>query len=63
MIVDASSAKMRKRYAQAAAERSQTFQRWCANSGIQAYTMTTDLDPIIPLIELFSSRATRRGAL
>ena len=43
--------------------RSQAFQRWCANSGIQAFTMTTDLDPIVRLIELFSRRATRRGAL
>ena len=41
---------------------SQAFQRWCANSGIQAFTMTTDVDPIVPLIELFSKRATRRGA-
>ena len=43
-------------------ERSQAFQRWCANSGIQAFTMATDVDPIVPLIELFSKRATRRGA-
>ena len=42
-------------------DRSQAFQRWCANSGIQAFTMTTDVDPIVPLIELFSRRATRRG--
>ena len=51
-----------KRYETAALERSQAFQRWCANSGIQAFTMTTNVDPIVPLIELFSKRATRRGA-
>jgi uncharacterized protein (DUF58 family) len=62
-IVDSRSKRVRKRYAQAAAARSQAFQRWCANSGIQPFTMTTDVDPIIPLIELFSSRAARRGAL
>ena len=39
----------------------QAFQCWCANSGIHAFTMATDVDPIIPLIELFSKRATRRG--
>ena len=41
----------------------QSFQRWCANSGIQPFTMMTDTDPIVPLIELFSRRNTRRGAL
>jgi uncharacterized protein (DUF58 family) len=60
-MVDSSSAKVRRRYERAALERSQAFQRWCANSGIQAFTMATDVDPIIPLIELFSKRATRRG--
>jgi uncharacterized protein (DUF58 family) len=62
-MIDSGSARLRKRYADLAAERSQTFQRWCANSGIQAFTMTTDVDPIIPLIELFTRRMTRRGAL
>jgi len=62
-MLDSSSTRLRKQYAQAAAARTQSFQRWCANSGIQAFTMTTDLDPIVPLIELFTRRATRRGAL
>ncbi|MFI5457231.1 MAG: DUF58 domain-containing protein [Isosphaerales bacterium] len=62
-MVDTSSTRLRKQYAQAAAARTQSFQRWCANSGIQAFTMTTDLDPIVPLIELFTRRATRRGVL
>ena len=47
--------------AAAARARRNHSQRWCANSGIQAFTMTTDVDPIVPLIELFSKRATRRG--
>ncbi len=62
-MVDSSSRRLRRRYAELAEGRSQSFQRWCANSGIQAFTMTTDLDPIIPLIELFARRVTRRGAL
>jgi len=62
-MLDSSSTRLRKQHAQAAAARTQSFQRWCANSGIQAFTMTTDLDPIVPLIELFTRRATRRGAL
>jgi hypothetical protein len=59
--VDASSGRLRRRYAEVSAGRTAAFQRWCANSGIQAFTMTTDTDPIVPLIELFSRRATRRG--
>ena len=61
-IVDSSSRRLRKKYAEAAARRSQFFQRWCANSGVQGFTMMTDMDPIVPLIELFSRRTTRRGA-
>jgi uncharacterized protein (DUF58 family) len=63
LMVDSTSRRLRGQYARAAAERTGVFQRWCANSGIQAFTMTTDLDPIVPLIELFTKRATRRGAL
>jgi uncharacterized protein (DUF58 family) len=59
--IDTSSRRVRKRYAETAARRSAAFQRWCTNSGIQAFTMTTDADPIVPLIELFSRRAARRG--
>lgn len=59
--VDTSSRKVRARYAEAAARRSAAFRRWCTNSGIQGFTMETDADPIGPLIELFSRRATRRG--
>jgi uncharacterized protein (DUF58 family) len=61
-VIDTSSARVRKRYAESAARRTSAFQRWCANSGIQSFTMTTDKDPIVPLIELFSRRAARRGA-
>jgi hypothetical protein len=60
-MVDSSAVRVKKRYERAAIERTQAFQRWCANSGIQAFTMATDVDPIVPLIELFSKRATRRG--
>ncbi len=60
-LIDSSATRVRKRYERAAIERAQTFQRWCANSGIQALTLTTDVDPIVPLIAMFSKRATRRG--
>jgi uncharacterized protein (DUF58 family) len=61
--LDAGSARVRKHHAQAGEVRSQAFQRWCANAGVHPFTMTTDVDPIVPLIELFSRRAMRRGAL
>jgi uncharacterized protein (DUF58 family) len=60
--VDSGSSVVRRRYAEAATLRAAAFQRWCANSGIQGFTMTTEADPIVPLIELFSRRAARRGA-
>jgi uncharacterized protein (DUF58 family) len=60
-IVDSGSAHIRKLYARSAVDRSQAFSRWCANSGIQAFTMTTEVDPIVPLTELFSKRSVRRG--
>jgi uncharacterized protein (DUF58 family) len=63
MIVDSSAKGLRQDYARAAAARTQSFQRWCANSGVQAFTMATDVDPIVPLIELFTRRAAQRGAL
>ncbi len=62
-LIDSSAAYVRSHYAQTASERTRSFQRWCANSGIQPFTMTTDVDPIVPLTELFARRAVRRGAL
>jgi uncharacterized protein (DUF58 family) len=62
-MVDSSSPRVRKRYAQAAAYRTLAFQHWCANSGIQPFSMTTSVDPILPLIELFTRRRARRGPL
>jgi len=60
-LIDSSSTSLKKSYQHAALERAQAFQRWCANSGIQAFTMATNVDPIMPLTELFSKRAARRG--
>jgi uncharacterized protein (DUF58 family) len=62
-LLDTASARVRKQHARAGAARGQALQRWCANAGVHPFTMSTDVDPIIPLIELFSRRAIRRGAL
>jgi uncharacterized protein (DUF58 family) len=60
-MTDSSSARVRRSYKQAAAKRAQAFLRWCGNSGVEPFTMATDSDPILPLIELFARRAARRG--
>jgi uncharacterized protein (DUF58 family) len=60
-LADSSSASVRRYYNQVGTKRAQAFVRWCANSGIEPFTMTTDTDPILPLIELFAQRAARRG--
>jgi uncharacterized protein (DUF58 family) len=62
-MVDSSSRRVRTNYARAAAGRAMIFQRWCANSGIHGFTMSTEVDPIAPLIEMFTRRAARRGGL
>jgi uncharacterized protein (DUF58 family) len=62
-FVDSRSPRVRRSYADSAARRSAAFQSWCANSGIQPFRMTTDADPILPLIQLFARRASRRGRL
>ena len=63
LFVNSSSRRLRRSYAEIAANRTQSFQRWCANSGIQPFTMMTDSDPIVPLIELFSRRNTPRWSV
>ena len=60
-LVDSSSSRVRRYYAQSAAAGAHEFQRWCANSGVEAFTLGTEVDPIVPLIELFARRAARRG--
>jgi uncharacterized protein (DUF58 family) len=60
--IDTSSKRQRAEYARNAHERKQTFHRWCASSGVDGFTMTTEVEPIQPLIELFARRWARRGA-
>jgi uncharacterized protein (DUF58 family) len=62
LVVDASSHKQRSSYAGAAQERRQAFHRWCASAGVDGLTISTEDEPILSLIELFSRRRARRGA-
>lgn len=58
--VDSSSPQLRARYAEAAQRRARAFARLCSSTGVQGFTMSTDVDPLRALTELFRSRAARR---
>ncbi len=61
-VIDSSSKRQRADYARRAQEREQAFHRWCASAGVDGFTMSTEVEPILSLIELFSRRSARRGA-
>jgi uncharacterized protein (DUF58 family) len=60
-VIDSSSKRVRRQYEKAASQRATSFRRWCANSAIQGFSFSSEVDPILPLIEVFHRRATRRG--
>jgi uncharacterized protein (DUF58 family) len=60
-VVDSSSRALRADYERRATERAQAFRRWCASSGVAGHTMSTEVEPLHPLVELFARRAARRG--
>jgi uncharacterized protein (DUF58 family) len=60
--LDLRSRKVRAGFAAQAEEKRIGFTRWCAATGIDGFVLSTDVDPINPLIEIFSSRTARRGA-
>ena len=62
LMIDASSKRQRADYARKAGETKQAFHRWCASVGVDGFTMSTEVEPIVSLIELFSRRSARRGA-
>jgi len=61
-VIDSSSQRQRADYARGAQERKQAFHRWCGSAGVDGFTMSTEVEPILSLIELFSRRSARRGA-
>lgn len=62
LVVDSSSKRQRAAYSRSAQERKQTFHRWSASAGVDGFSMSTEVEPIVSLIELFSRRTARRGA-
>lgn len=59
--VDAGSPKVREGYARAAEGRARDFRRWCAAAGVAGLDVSTEEDPISPLIRFFARRARHRG--
>jgi uncharacterized protein (DUF58 family) len=62
LVVDSSSKRQRAAYGRLAQERKQAFHRWSASAGVDGFSMSTEVEPIVSLIELFSRRSARRGA-
>jgi uncharacterized protein (DUF58 family) len=60
-IVNSSARRVRSGYAEAALKRRQEHRRWCSDAGITGFEISTDDDPIGPLIRYFTGRAHRRG--
>ncbi len=60
-VIDTNSKRVRQQYEKAAEQRATSFRRWCANSAIQGFSFSSEVDPILPLIEVFRRRAARRG--
>ena len=62
LVVDSSSKRQRGAYSRIAQEQKQAFHRWTASTGVDGFSMSTEVEPIVSLIELFSRRTARRGA-
>jgi uncharacterized protein (DUF58 family) len=61
-MVDTSSPGLRRDYARRAMDRKQSFLRWCAATGIDGLNISTEVEPLVPLIQLFARRSARRGS-
>jgi uncharacterized protein (DUF58 family) len=61
LMLDSSSRRQRALYAATAEERRQAFHRWCGSAGVDGFSMSTELEPMQSMIELFARRAARRG--
>jgi hypothetical protein len=62
LVIDSSSKRQRADYSRFAQERKQAFHRWSASAGVDGFSMSTEVEPIVSLIELFSRRWAKRGA-
>lgn len=61
LTIDSGSPRVRAAYARAARKRRDVYRAWCADAGITGFEMSTDDDPLGPLLRFFRGRAHRRG--
>ncbi len=59
-LIDTDSKRVRDGFSTAAAQSCDDFRSWCAATRIAGYDIDASVDPIIPLIRIFSGRAARR---
>lgn len=59
-LVDSGSARLRASYARMAEDRQRAFRSWCEATSIEGLDLSTQLDPIGPLLGIFRGRARRR---
>lgn len=60
-VVDSSSRRVRDAYAKAAIERRTAFRSWCGEAGVTGHDISTDEDPITPLLRMFRGRTRERS--
>ncbi len=60
-IVDTGSRRLRSAYSRMAEARQKAFRSWCEAAGIDGLDLSTDRDPLGPLLASFRGRARRRA--
>ncbi|RUL87318.1 DUF58 domain-containing protein [Tautonia sociabilis] len=61
-VIDTGSKRLRAAYARAAEARRRSFRSWCDATGVAGLELSTDDDPLGPLLRYFRGRAGRRTA-
>ena len=59
-VVDTGSKRLRDAYERKAEERRRAFRSWCLAAGVTGLELTTEEDPLGPLLGFFRGRARRR---
>lgn len=62
-FLDSGSRRVRTAYEAAAEERRKRFQAWCASTGIASFDVSTESDPLRPLLRFFRRRGGFRAGV
>lgn len=60
-VIDTGSKRLRSAYIRTADARCKAFRSWCEAAGIEGLDLSTNRDPLGPLLESFRGRARRRA--